>query len=225
MLAALLSLGAESFRRTTGLFCDTVVAENESWAHVRKTHNMHVTSLVQLASTKENKWVFSLSFTFCGFSQSTVLGFVTILKHQCLNGILFSFWPLLWKTVKPSNDQFYYWTKLTIGVFLFGFGWVWSRWWRRGAQAQLGVVVLEHVNSLTNLLECPCGLGLARLLSCVPGYHIPIAVAGWAIAHLLFVGAIAAMATITTGSHVVNRLRTQWPFRELCKNLHWTVFQ
>lgn len=68
-------------------------------------------------------------------------------------------------------------------------------------------MVLQHVDPFTNLLERPGRLGLACLLRCLP--CVPVALARRADAHQLLMGTIAAMAAITAGAHVVDRLKTE----------------
>ena len=70
------------------------------------------------------------------------------------------------------------------------------------------------MDSLTNFLKGP-GLGRARLLRFVPSSNVPVAFTGRADAHLLFMRAIAAMASITTGAHVVDGLKRKRPLREV----------
>lgn len=73
--------------------------------------------------------------------------------------------------------------------------------------ADLRVLVLQHVDPFTNFLERPGRLGLARLLGCLPCRDVPVALAGRADAHQLLMGTVAAMAAITAGAHVVDRLK------------------
>lgn len=60
------------------------------------------------------------------------------------------------------------------------------------------------MDPFANLLECPGGLGLARFFCCPS--CIPIALAGRADAHLLFVGTVASVAAVTAGAHVMDGL-------------------
>ena len=98
------------------------------------------------------------------------------------------------------------WYELTIsGFLLLMFAW---QWWG-GVRADLGIMVLLHVDPFTNLLECPGRLGLARLLRCDPLGHVPVALSGRADAHKLLVRTVAAVATITAGACIVDRLRRE----------------
>lgn len=117
----------------------------------------------------------------------------------------------------------WYQTELTVSGFpLLRLGWWgWGRR-RRGAQANLGVLVLQHVNPFTNLLERPGRFSLARLLHCLPCCDVTIALTWWADAHQLLMGTIAAMATVTTGAHVVDRLEGEKSvFILVCRGIKW----
>lgn len=75
------------------------------------------------------------------------------------------------------------------------------------------------MDSLTDFLKGPRGLGIACLLSQAPCWVVPVAFAGGADAHLLFMGAVAA---ITTGAHVVDWLQKKPTVkRKGEKNLIW----
>lgn len=78
----------------------------------------------------------------------------------------------------------------------------------------MGVLVLQHVDPFTDLLERPGGFGFAGLLCRLPG--VPVALARGADAHQLLVGTVAAVAAITAGSHVVDRLKVE---KDLLQNL------
>lgn len=45
-------------------------------------------------------------------------------------------------------------------------------------QTDLRVLIPEHVDTFTDLLESPGGLGLACVLCCVPCCNVPIAFTG-----------------------------------------------
>lgn len=80
------------------------------------------------------------------------------------------------------------------------------------------------MDPFTNLLERPGRLGLARLLRCVPHRVVPVALAGRADAHLLLVGTIAAVATVTAGAHVVDRLKREKIVTETDKCMYESVY-
>lgn len=61
------------------------------------------------------------------------------------------------------------------------------------------------MDAFTDLLEGPGGFGLGRLLGRLP--RVAVALAGRADADLLLVGTVAAVAAVTAGAHVVDRLR------------------
>lgn len=72
-------------------------------------------------------------------------------------------------------------------------------------QADLGIMVLQHVDPFTNLLERPGRLGPARLFRGLS--HNPVAFAGRADAHQLLMGTVATVAAVTAGAQVVHRLK------------------